>query len=97
MVSVGLFLTDFEYKITAFFIIHCNLEKINRSLRRVRSGTVLSPKIILSNSGQEIGKNFPSSQDPTRIFIFGDRSLAFDQSRCGSDIGTKKKIPHTLV
>ena len=53
MISVGLFLTDFEYKITAFFIIHRNLEKKNKQkLRRVRSGSVLSPKIILSNSGQ---------------------------------------------
>ena len=54
MVSVGLSLTDFEYKITAFFIIHCNLEKKIKMvlLRRVRSETVLSPKIILSNSEQ---------------------------------------------
>ena len=97
MVSVGLFLTDFEYKITVFFIIHCNLEKNNKQkLRRVRSGSVLSPKIILSNSGQEIGKNFPSSQDPTRIFIFGDRSLAFDRIQLRDEY-RHKKIPHTLV
>ena len=52
MVSVGLFLTDFEYKITAFFIIHCNLEKNKQKLEKPVSRSVLSPKIILSNSGQ---------------------------------------------
>ena len=96
MVSVGLFLTDFEYKITAFFIIHCNLEKNKQKLEKPVSRSVLSPNIVLSNSGQEIGKNFPSSQDPTRIFIFGDRSLAFVRIQL-LDEYRHKKIPHTLV
>ena len=38
MVSVGLFLTDFEYKITAFFIIHCNLEKNKQKLEKGQIG-----------------------------------------------------------